>query len=323
MAEMNDIYSVARVRVKEKYLLTDQDIEQLLQQKDEAALLGMLSDKGWAKDVAEPEAHAVLASEEARAMADLRDLCPDPEILEVLEYPEYYHNLKTGIKEICTEGQHPGAFYESIPLGRKEILEILREKTYDKLPDHMRSAARNAYETMTQTMDGQMCDVMVDRACLCASRDKAAESRHDILKDYVEQLTVTSDIRIALRGARTGKSVNFLKAALAPCASFDAGRMAVAAAEGVDALYAFLDAAGFGEAVEALKQSDPAFEKWCDDRVADIVKPHRRNTFGVGPIVAYYLARKNEIKTVRMMLTAKANGLSEKDIRERIRRMYV
>jgi V/A-type H+-transporting ATPase subunit C len=40
-------------------------------------------------------------------------------------------------------------------------------------------------------------------------------------------------------------------------------------------------------------------------------------------VVAYYLARKNEIKTVRMLLTAKANGLSEKSIRERIRRMYV
>ena len=203
------------------------------------------------------------------------------------------------------------------------MLEVLREKAYDKLPDHMRNAARNAYETMTQTMDGQMCDVMVDRACLAASREKGAQSKHDIMRDYTEQLAATSDIRIALRAARTGKSVNFLKAALAPCKSFDVNRMAVAASEGVDTLYTFLDSAGFSDAVEALKQSDPAFEKWCDDRLSDIVKPLRRITFGVGPVVAYYLARKNEIKTVRMMLTAKANGLSEKDIRERIRRMYV
>lgn len=323
MAEMNDIYSVARVRVKEKYLLTDTDIEQLLQMKDEAAVLGMLSDKGWGKDLAEPDAHAMLASEEARAAADLRDLCPDPDVLEVLEYPDLYHNLKTGIKEICTEGNHPGAFYEGNALGRAKIIEILREKAYDKLPDHMRLAARNAYETMTQTMDGQMCDIMVDRACLCASREKAEGSKHDILKDYVEQLIVTSDIRMAVRGARTGKSAVFMKAALAPCRSFDVSKMAVAAAEGWDALRVFLDDAGFSEATEALAVSDPAFEKWCDDRIAHTVKPHRRNTFGVGPVVAYYLARKNEIKTVRMMLTAKANGLSEKSIRERIRRMYV
>ena len=35
------------------------------------------------------------------------------------------------------------------------------------------------------------------------------------------------------------------------------------------------------------------------------------------------LARENEIKTVRIILSGKANGLSEESIRERIREMYV
>ena len=54
-----------------------------------------------------------------------------------------------------------------------------------------------------------------------------------------------------------------------------------------------------------------------------MVSPHRRTFEGVGPVVAYYFARKSEIKTVRMILTARANGLAEKDIRERIRKAYV
>ena len=43
----------------------------------------------------------------------------------------------------------------------------------------------------------------------------------------------------------------------------------------------------------------------------------------MGPIIAYYLARQNEIKTVRIILTAKANGFSEEATRERVREMYV
>ncbi|MBQ2042740.1 MAG: V-type ATPase subunit, partial [Firmicutes bacterium] len=179
------------------------------------------------------------------------------------------------------------------------------------------------YETMTQTMDGQMCDVIADRACLESMVNAAEASKHDILKEYTQQLAASADIRIALRASRTGKSINFLRAALIPCSSFDVGRMSIAAADSTEALMAFLENNGMAGAGEALKQSDHAFEKWCDDRIMQMVSPHRRTFEGVGPVVAYYFARKSEIKTVRMILTARANGLAEKDIRERIRKAYV
>ena len=43
---------------------------------------------------------------------------------------------------------------------------------------------------------------------------------------------------------------------------------------------------------------------------------------GSGPVVAYYLARQNEIRTVRIIVTAKENGFPEETIRERVRKMY-
>jgi V/A-type H+-transporting ATPase subunit C len=47
------------------------------------------------------------------------------------------------------------------------------------------------------------------------------------------------------------------------------------------------------------------------------------NPFGIGPIAAYILARANEVKTVRIILAAKRNGLPEEMLRERVREMYV
>ena len=38
---------------------------------------------------------------------------------------------------------------------------------------------------------------------------------------------------------------------------------------------------------------------------------------------SYILARENEIKTVRIILAGKRNGLSEEFLRERAREMYV
>ena len=42
-----------------------------------------------------------------------------------------------------------------------------------------------------------------------------------------------------------------------------------------------------------------------------------------GPLAAYILARENEIKSVRIILSGKINNLSDDSLRERVREMYV
>ena len=74
---------------------------------------------------------------------------------------------------------------------------------------------------------------------------------------------------------------------------------------------------------EALAESPSAFERWCDNKIIQTIKPQKYNPFSVEPLVAYVLARENEIKTVRIILSAKANNLPEDSIRERVREMYV
>ena len=53
------------------------------------------------------------------------------------------------------------------------------------------------------------------------------------------------------------------------------------------------------------------------------MQPQKYQSFSVGPLVAYVLARENEIKTVRIILSGKRSGLSDDSIRERVREMYV
>ena len=66
-----------------------------------------------------------------------------------------------------------------------------------------------------------------------------------------------------------------------------------------------------------------AFERWCDNRIIEAIRPQKYNSFTIGPLVAYVLARQNEIKTVRIILTGKLNHLPDDAIRERVREMYV
>ncbi len=323
MSDLDYVYAVARIRVKEKSLLSDMDISQLAGMDDERGVLAYLEDKGWGDQSSSGNSEAVLAAEERKTMQLMRELKIDPAVFSLLSYPNLYHNLKAGIKEICTSESNAAAFYPDEKYGREQMLRILTDKDFKALPDHMRDAAERAYEVMLQTRDGQKCDVIVDRACLDAMGRAGKKQKNALLKDYVESTIAVTDIKIAVRALRTGKNAAFLKEALSPCDSLDVRTLAIAASENEEALIGYLETHGFREAAEALKESPSAFERWCDNHLIETIRPQKTNSVSMGPIIAYYLARQNEIKTVRIVLTAKANGFSEEATRERVREMYV
>ena len=114
-----------------------------------------------------------------------------------------------------------------------------------------------------------------------------------------------------------------MQRAMAPCDSLNVDGLARAALAGMDSIIEYLNGNGYAAGAEALKESPSAFERWCDNRIIQTIKPQKTNPFSLGPLVAYVIARENEIKTVRIILTCKQNGLSDDSIRERVREMYV
>ncbi len=323
MGDNSYAFAVARIRVKEKKLLTDADIAQMAAMKDEAAVLAFLGDKGWGDQESARNAEDMLAAEEAKSWALMKELKIDPAIFKVLEYPKLFHNLKAGIKEVVTEGSHEKIFYDIEGLGREEIMRIIRDKDFAALPEFMRETAQEAFEVMVNTMDGQRCDTIVDRGCLEEMQKRSRRMKNEMMKSYVSSQAAVADIKIAVRSAKTGKSYAFIKEALAECDTLSVESLAQAASRGEEALYTYLQESGYAEAADAIRQSPSAFERWCDNRLIETIRPQRMNSVSVSPIVAYYLARENEIRMARIILTAKANGFGEETIRERVRKMYV
>ena len=132
-----------------------------------------------------------------------------------------------------------------------------------------------------------------------------------------------ADIKIAVRAQKTGKSAEFMRSAMAECSSLNVGQLIRAALAGADEIAQYLQETSYAGGAEALRTSPSAFERWCDNRMIEILKPQKYETFSVGPLLGYLIARENEIKTVRIILTGKKNGFPDDAIRERIREMYV
>lgn len=284
--------------------------------------MSFLTEKGWG-DSSTTDAESVLSREEDKMWATIKELIPDMSKLDVFSYPHLFHNLKAAIKDNYTQGPDRNIYYDDCSPSGEKMKEIIKEKDFGSLPENMREAAKEAYETLLHTRDGQLCDVIVDRASLEAVYEAGRKADDEIIRTYAESMVAVADIKIAVRSGKTGKSKDFMKRAMAPCKSLDIDHLSRAVAEGKDAIAEYLSGTEYAKGAEALLESPSAFERWCDNRIIQIIRPQRSNPFSIGPVVAYLLARENEIKTVRIILSGKQNNLPEESIRERVREMYV
>lgn len=316
-------YAVARIRSLETELFSDAVIEQLLSCADYEQCLHFLADKGWGGADTPLDADAMLDRETDKIWEIVEELHIPMEKFDVLSYPKLYHNLKAAIKTVCTAAQTGHIFYDDAAIPGDKMLEIVRKKDFSVLPAHMREAAAEAYDTLLHTRDGQLCDVIVDRAALAAMYAAGQASDEPIIRDYAESTVAVADIKIAVRSQKTGKSEDFMKRSMADCKSLDTGRLIRAALSGTENLRDYLSKTAYADGADALMESSSAFERWCDDRIIETLRPQKYNPFTIGPVFAYVIARQNEIKTVRIILSGKLNEMPVDSIRERVREMYV
>jgi V/A-type H+-transporting ATPase subunit C len=316
-------YAVARIRALELTLFSASTIEQLIACKDYRSCIQFLEEKGWGTSDAGQTADAMLTREEEKIWELMGELKIDHKTFEILFIPNEFHNLKAAVKKVATSAEDRNVYISGMSISPEDMEGIIREKRFEDLPAEMRKPAQEALEGMLHNGDGQLCDCIIDRATLEAIRSAGMKAEHPLIKQYAETMITVADIKIAVRSLNTGKSLEFMKDSMVDCETLNTDMLSQAALEGRERLYDYLTEKGCGEAVEALKDSPSAFERWCDNRIIETIRPQKYNPFSAGPLIAFVLARENEIKTVRIILTCKQNGITDESIRGRVREMYV
>ena len=316
-------YAVARIRALEVSLFSNAVIDQLIACQSYEQCLQFLAERGWGDTDTSADGEKMLKREEEKIWQTVRELSIDKKKFEVLSYQKLFHNLKAAVKAACVKEVPRDIFYEDTEVSGQEMLDIIREKDFGRLPTGMSQAAQQACDALLHAGDGQLCDIIIDRAALDAIYKAGMESEDEIIRDYARSVVAVADIKIAVRAQKTAKSIEFMKQAMAECGSISVDQLAKAALSGPEAIRDYLLGTEYAGGAEALSESMSAFERWCDNRIIQTISPQKYKAFTIGPVVAYVLARQNEIKTVRIVLSGKRSELPEGAIRERVREMYV
>lgn len=316
-------YAVARIRSRESNLLSNADLEMLINQKDVKSCMRFLSEKGFGDNAENTNPEKLLKAEDEKTWQFVKELLPDLSVLDFFLMPNDFHNLKVAIKSITRNRKADDFFLDGGTVDAQFIYNCVEKRDYDRLPEHLSVVAQNAMKTLLQTSDGQLCDFIIDKACLETVYNCKEKNDNEIIKLYCELFVASADIKIAVRCAKTGKSLDFISKYLVPCDSLNVEKLAKSSAKSVADISDYLLETDYKTAVDALENSMSAFEKWCDDYLTNAMKPQKWEPFTIGPIVAFVIARNNEIKAVRMILTAKTANIDTDVVRERLREMYV
>ncbi len=315
-------YAVARVRSNEYKLLSSAVIESLINAKDYKEACKLVSETGYG-DIERDGEEKVLALRLKEAFELIYESAPLKSCLDFLLIKNDFHNIKALVKSMATGADVMGMLLKPSVVDTDIIRTALENKTYDEVPLGLGEVLEKAYGIITETMDGQSLEVYLDRMCIEKSVLLAKKSEDEFSIELAKLMSALSDIKIALRCQKTGKDKDFIMSALADCDMLDKDSLCEAALSGEDTLCVYAGKLGFEKLSQSIKEGYGIFEKTCDDMLVELIKPAKYKALGIAPLVAYYFAVDAEIKTLRIILSCKKNGIDIDKIRERVRVLYV
>ena len=323
MNNTNYAFAVAHIRANENSLLTSADIEQLVNATDFENALSILSDKGYGTLDETDDYNSTLNENQIKTWELINSIIPQKNTLDFLIVKNDYHNIKAVLKSTISARSDNGCYIEPCIIDVEEMKQAVKTGDYSELPEYIQADLKEAYELASRTNDGQLTDVTLDRLAFMRMKKLASETKEDFIINLVELIIAVANIKIALRGARTNRDSVFYDTALCECNTLDIDALKASALKSESDLCEYLERTDYSDVIEAIKTSNSAFEKWCDDKIMSFMDEAKTQVFGVGPIIAYYYAKETEIRNIRIILSCIYNELPKEKIIERMRTLYV
>jgi V/A-type H+-transporting ATPase subunit C len=256
------------------------------------------------------------------ARESFADLMLDDGIVTFLRAREDFANMRLAIRRIVTERPLGLDYSNEGNVPAEEFEEIFEQENYERLPNYLQKAVEAAVLGYYESKDIRRIDYEIDR-CEAKWRVEQAESTGSVFAISIVRLRIDlANIRTMFRlkmADREEETTFFV-----PGGFVDVDKYKQGLETGLEALGQLFYATPYFELLEAAipyLRSEKSFlklEKECEDHVKGFLKTTRSIASGPQPVVAYFLMKEAEIRTVRMMLVGKKNGLDAKLLLDRL-----
>ena len=317
-------YPAAKVRVLESMMVTRGTLADMANAVSFEAAIELLGSgeyaaAGSAGSFAEIEAMLLDKRSEARRL--FVDLMLDKDIVELLKAREDFANMRLAVRRVVTERPIGLDYSDEGSVPADEFEEIFETENYGKFPDYLQEAVEMAVLGYYENHDIRKIDYGIDKEHYIYKLRKAEEIGSVFLFSLYRTQIDLNNIRTMLRLKMAERDERDL--------FFDGGFVETNRfVQGLDAGYETLsglfyatcysDVIDGGVSYLTSKQSFLGLEKLCEEHLMGFLKTTQSIASGPQPVIAYLLRKENEIRTLRMILSGKKNGLDARLILDRL-----
>jgi len=317
-------FATARVRVLESQMLSPAALSDMANAENFEQAADSLGAGEYAipkGDRAFADIENILQPRRLQARELFADLMIDKPLVKIIRARDDFANMRLAIRRKLTE-KPLGTDYSNDGNVPAELFEeIFEEENYSPLPDYMQEAVERAVLAYYQNKNVRQIDYALDAAQAEYKIQKAGELKSEFLLGLFRIQVDLTNIRTMLRlkFAESDQRNVFLNGGYV-----QPQRFIHALDVGYEAIAPLFFATPYYEVVESgityfvPNKSFLRVEHNCEEYLMGFLRSTLQITAGPQPVIAYLLMKENEIRKVRLILTAKKNYLDTKLILDRI-----
>ena len=315
-------FATARVRVLESMMLTRGTFVDIANAAtfEEAMELLNGSDYAMAGVTGFDEVESMLLARRSEVRNLFVELIEDKAIVELLCAREDFANMRLAVRRVVTERPVGTDYSDEGSVAAEDFEEIFEQENYSRFPEYLQEAVEKAVLGYYEAKDIREIDYSIDRFQAQYKLKKARELSSVFLESLFRIQVDLTNIRTMLRlklAEREAKNL-FL-----PSGFVGIDRFVHALDVGYEALAPLFFSTPYHDVIEGGvsyltdENSFLVLEKLCEGYIVGFLRSALVIASGVQPVIAYFLLRELEIRTVRMMLAGKRNGLEARMLHDR------
>jgi V/A-type H+-transporting ATPase subunit C len=317
-------FSTAKVRVLELSMIPRTTFVDIANAGSFAQAAELLAGTEYAVD-AKAEAgqiEAMLLQRRTETRQMFVALMLDEKIVNFLRAREDFTNMRLAIRRVVT-GKPLGLDYSNegnVPA--EEFEEIFEQENYERFPEYLQRGVEAAVLGYYENKDIRRIDYEIDRVEAAWRLEQAEKHQQTFMSSLVRIRIDLGNVRTMLRlkmADREEETQFFI-----PGGFVEVNKFVQGLETGYEGIAPLFYATPYFELLEVSipylrnEQSFLKLEKECEDYVKGFLRTTRSIAAGPQPVVAYFLMKEAEIRTVRMVLTGKKNGLGPRLILDRL-----
>lgn len=311
------------LRAKEAKLLTKADYERMIAEPSYTDTCRIAAEHGF-EDMSGMNVSQVndcLADYRAEELQEIRELIPDESLLDLFRMKYGYHNSKVLVKSKGDLSKTSHMLSDSARYSVEELREVYDSEEGDgNLEPIYAAAIRDAKKALARTNNPMLSDFIIDKAYYSELLKEARKTGKKYIVDFVKFDIDKANLRSTLRTMYMGKRGELLKYALIPGGTIEIDEI-LNSMETKDDLIRLYSSTIFYKAAEAATMTE--FEQAADNAVTDFISSGSYIPFGPEVVIEYVSALENELQSLRIILTGKLMGITQEQLRERLRESYV